>query len=667
MRGLDTCLDLNVRGFSLRGSSSVFLSDRALFVTAELRLELPDQNSIIKDSAEGKFGMYTRFIEFANYRIPLSKFLLCVLEYYQINLSQLSVIGTVKDPLPVDEAVDLPCVELLNENCKLIRKYPKTVLCLVGLSRSLIKTDVRPTLLYDNDDEMDLLDFVKSADPFKVKVREWTLADNEVPLNTKTEDRVISPSAQTISLVDHTIQDELNVNSGKQKKRVAFVSGSSPAKKARAEGIVIFYSRPSTASKSPSALRRLSRQNEQADTGFGSAAPATEDVTFSVTPTPEHVLEDASHDNVRTHPPSSCFVVLSSGYVDTDIPVSPQVVSPVTSALTGVSAPVVESVGDDSRSSGSGPQVRLCPLHQVRHDAAFFDVVNINSAQHVCMISELHLRYEHEFMTRENFEKKFTDTVAIVKQRDAKIADLKAQLEKSEAKDAEVIELRKRVSDLEAMVAIKVDELVNFHTENVGLVETVFALESKRDGLKNQVVGEGKMREQFVSQQDATEQHFTKRVAELDARIADVRRDMDNDLYPHMWTAMLVGDGLLGMASAWLFINVHAPLNVISPWAGRSLALIKAYDPEVEGKYVVAVSEFKGVSFPLLDELESLKDSPYALIMFALIRKDHQDCEMLLSDAIPTIRQFVERMGLCSPSSSASGGISGLAPFMTLL
>nr|GFD55022.1 transposase (putative), gypsy type [Tanacetum cinerariifolium] len=95
-----------------------------------------------------------------------------------------------------------------------------------------------------------------STDPFKVKVGERTLAENEVLLITETEDRVISPAEQTISLVDHTIQDELNVNSGKRKKRVAFVSESPPVKKARAQGIVISDSRPSTAGKSPSTLRR---------------------------------------------------------------------------------------------------------------------------------------------------------------------------------------------------------------------------------------------------------------------------------------------------------------------------------------------------------------------------------------------------------------------------
>ncbi|GKE52362.1 hypothetical protein Tco_1487518 [Tanacetum coccineum] len=259
-------------------------------ISAELRPEFLDRNAIIKDSPEGKIGMYTHFIEFANLRIPLSKFLLCILEYYHINLSQLSVIGVakvshfeimcrvlgrdptvgtfrrlyvnsisngwlsfskcggvddpcyyskkfdslknlnnlffwidasvcplstswfsgvfvVKDPLPVDEAVDLPCVELLNENRTFIRKYSMTFLCLVGLSRSFTETDVRPTLLHNNDEEMGLLDFVNSVDPFKVKIGERTLVENE--------------------------------------KRVDFVSASPPVKKARTEGVVISDSRPS--------------------------------------------------------------------------------------------------------------------------------------------------------------------------------------------------------------------------------------------------------------------------------------------------------------------------------------------------------------------------------------------------------------------------------------
>nr|GEW97928.1 transposase (putative), gypsy type [Tanacetum cinerariifolium] len=50
----------------------------------------------IVDFPEGKIGVYTRFFEFANFRFPLSQFLFDVLGYYQIHLSQLSVIGAAK-------------------------------------------------------------------------------------------------------------------------------------------------------------------------------------------------------------------------------------------------------------------------------------------------------------------------------------------------------------------------------------------------------------------------------------------------------------------------------------------------------------------------------------------------------------------------------------------
>ncbi|GKB62627.1 hypothetical protein Tco_0918813 [Tanacetum coccineum] len=44
----------------------------------------------------GKIGVYTRFFEYANFRLPLSTFLLNVLRHYRIHLSQLSVIAAAK-------------------------------------------------------------------------------------------------------------------------------------------------------------------------------------------------------------------------------------------------------------------------------------------------------------------------------------------------------------------------------------------------------------------------------------------------------------------------------------------------------------------------------------------------------------------------------------------
>ncbi|GJW25571.1 hypothetical protein Tco_0039382 [Tanacetum coccineum] len=58
--------------------------------------ELPGPNDRIRNSPTGKISVYSRFFDFANYRIPLSQFLIDILGYFRINLSQLSMIAAAK-------------------------------------------------------------------------------------------------------------------------------------------------------------------------------------------------------------------------------------------------------------------------------------------------------------------------------------------------------------------------------------------------------------------------------------------------------------------------------------------------------------------------------------------------------------------------------------------
>ncbi|GKC89838.1 hypothetical protein Tco_1150487 [Tanacetum coccineum] len=58
--------------------------------------ELPGSNQRIRNNLAGKIGVYIRFFDFANFLIPLSQFLVDVLAYFHINLSQLSVIAAAK-------------------------------------------------------------------------------------------------------------------------------------------------------------------------------------------------------------------------------------------------------------------------------------------------------------------------------------------------------------------------------------------------------------------------------------------------------------------------------------------------------------------------------------------------------------------------------------------
>ncbi|GJT41373.1 hypothetical protein Tco_0941238 [Tanacetum coccineum] len=65
-------------------------------ITEDLHPELPGPDDNISDFRKGKVGIYTHFFDFANYRIPISQLLFDILGWYQIHLSQLSVIGAAK-------------------------------------------------------------------------------------------------------------------------------------------------------------------------------------------------------------------------------------------------------------------------------------------------------------------------------------------------------------------------------------------------------------------------------------------------------------------------------------------------------------------------------------------------------------------------------------------
>nr|GEU92992.1 leucine-rich repeat protein 1-like [Tanacetum cinerariifolium] len=69
-------------------------------ISEDLHPKLLGPEERIVDFSEGKVDVYTKFFEFANFRIPISQFLFDILGHHQIHLSQLSVIGATKEKTP---------------------------------------------------------------------------------------------------------------------------------------------------------------------------------------------------------------------------------------------------------------------------------------------------------------------------------------------------------------------------------------------------------------------------------------------------------------------------------------------------------------------------------------------------------------------------------------
>ncbi|GJS54081.1 hypothetical protein Tco_0627443 [Tanacetum coccineum] len=66
------------------------------YIPSALHPEVPAADASIADFPVGKVGVYTRFFEFANQRVPLSLFMCNILNHYRLHISQLHCIGAAK-------------------------------------------------------------------------------------------------------------------------------------------------------------------------------------------------------------------------------------------------------------------------------------------------------------------------------------------------------------------------------------------------------------------------------------------------------------------------------------------------------------------------------------------------------------------------------------------
>ncbi|GJU94789.1 hypothetical protein Tco_1319545 [Tanacetum coccineum] len=97
-----------------------------------------------------------------------------------------------KDPFPKSFEFNVDHYATLVAYRAPFHKYPEPFLCLVGMSRNYTLDDnTYPEFLRDNDEEMDLLSFIQTADPTKVRIGERQHAKGEPKLLDITIGRLV--------------------------------------------------------------------------------------------------------------------------------------------------------------------------------------------------------------------------------------------------------------------------------------------------------------------------------------------------------------------------------------------------------------------------------------------------------------------------------------------
>ncbi|GJZ13133.1 hypothetical protein Tco_0548363 [Tanacetum coccineum] len=205
---------------------------------------------------------------------------------------------------------------------------------------------------------------------------------------------------------------------------------------------------------------------------------------------------------------------------------------------------------------------------------------------------------------------------------------LEAEADMKKAAEASNAELIKELESLRA-------QFTDLQISHDGLSHQVSTLQA-------QVTGEEKIKAAFEEFKKYEDRKVEKRCSEMDARLDELSIDFDEELYPHMLTAIagrrwVIGHGLhLAVMKCAESIELRqAFANVVTAGITKGmiegleygvrqgeaklyLAAIEAYDPKADDKYVTALHALKDLKYPLIDQLEKLRDAPLDLIMASL-------------------------------------------------
>nr|GEX89867.1 zinc finger, CCHC-type [Tanacetum cinerariifolium] len=266
------------------------------------------------------------------------------------------------------------------------------------------------------------------------------------------------------------------------------------------------------------------------------------------------------------------------------------------------------------------------------HNDEFLRQYNVNLARQVAIGSRLRLRFEQE-------AKLLRKSVAQVARRDRRI----------QARELET-------KNLEALLEAEANTKKAAKDTSAGLSQE----------LEIRVSGEEKRKasfEEFKWQQD---ERVEQRCAEIDARLDALSIDFDEELYPHMLIAIAGRRWVIGRRLRLAVMKCDESLELRQAFvdavsmgiakglseglrhglehgqAQRSLESIKAYDPEAEAKFVAALQALKDLKYPLVDQLESLKDAPMDVIMAALYLESDigDDASQDIRDLCPSSSQL---------------------------
>ncbi|GJW98892.1 hypothetical protein Tco_0180700 [Tanacetum coccineum] len=586
-------------------------------ISEGLHPELPGRGDMVVDFPERKVGMYTKFFEFANFRIPISQFLFYILGHYQIHLSQLSVdekvfptvvewrISAPKDGMPVEGTYSVEDVALLNTRRTPIQRQPELLLCLVGLSRRyFLGDDVYPTFLYDDGREMDLFNLISAPNPAAVKTETRPQVAHEVPLLNTTASRVIdmedvvatstssgTPSAMEKSPLDFANEDPpLTITNRGETENPVPVEASQedlPAENPTTTEVVpeVNLEKDVTVMGALVNKRRRKRDTSEMETNATPKVLRTDHASVrhesmirggkslaamgvgadipSPMPAQQSMSDPDPLSYARPQPTHEPEIAQSSkgatiaGDPDSEKSSSFTSFAGSPGGIYQLGRGITNSCHLDTPGACQVAVDHMVPpgyFSELGHlpNEEFLNQYNVNLARQVAMGSKLRLRFEQEVRLLKKAKEKVAKRDQRIHAREEKIKKLDQEVRSLKVVDTEVQGLRNQTRNLETPLEAEVDMKNAAEANSAELTKELESLRAKFSDLQvnnnqlsqqvatlqAQVTGKEQIKTTFEEFKKREDDKVERRCAEMDARLDEMSIDFNEELYPHMLTAM---------------------------------------------------------------------------------------------------------------------------------
>ncbi|GJY94860.1 hypothetical protein Tco_0511221, partial [Tanacetum coccineum] len=432
--------------------------------------------------------------------------------------------------------------------------YPEPFLCLMGISRNYtLDEDTYPQFLREDDEAMDLLSFIWTADPTKVRIGERQRGEDEQKLLDTTEEKndsagsgqsagiqIVSEAAEIVT------EDVVPLQPKHKKKRKTIVDAgepSYPAKKLRYDHGT--PGGPTVGGKSRSAVQRLLVGAMLNAKVRGEVIPTLPFMTSSMSATPER--EEGDHTdslaeaNLRTIGAPQRFVISSDyshhsganiaeaeveSFARTSVPLMTMMTTvtstadPATTAKEklvessifgdGSSSRVDHTVGGFSGLTGSdfivggirtivSPDTYLQKVYVPQWSVTNGSRLDDGVARQMSLSAEVRMRAEFNIREKRRLSSFVEEKNSLLKARDKEIKSLKAQLLVKEAEATEAIHLHAEASKFKVVEKSLQDEIKSLKERNIALEKEKSVLDVRVADLAATV----KVREQEAADLDA--------------------------------------------------------------------------------------------------------------------------------------------------------------------